>query len=123
MRNALVIAALVLAACASDGGLGLVAKGHVNGNGVVATDGTRTLIIVHGTGEAGIYQVDSDGQLRLTRPLVAATDAVRVIDRDADLDVTVGLGEPLPAWTEPAVRALLTSEEIAALGLTFAPQG
>lgn len=111
---------LVLCSCAQEG-LGLVAKGQVNGNGIVATDGKRTLIAAQGKAWAGIYQVSEDGELRLTRPLVEAFDAVRVIDRDLDLDVTVPIGQPLPAWTEPIVRSLLTSEQIIELGLTWEP--
>ncbi len=109
---------LALGGCAQEG-LGLVAKGHVTGEGIMATDGKRALIFAKGSASAGIYQVDEAGALRLTRPLGSAVDAVRVIDTDAGLDVTVGLGEPLPIWAEPIVRSLLTSEEVLALGLTF----
>jgi len=118
MNRLLPLLLLTLSSCAQEG-LGLVAKGHVKGDGVVATDGTRTLIFAKGTASAGIYQVDEQGELRLTRPLVAASDAVRVIDRDLGLDVTVELGEPLPTWAEPIVRSLLTATEIESLGLTF----
>lgn len=119
MNRLLPILLLVLCSCAQEG-LGLVAKGHVSGEGIVATDGKRTLIFAKGTASAGIYQVSEDGELRLTRPEIAAKDAVRVIDRNADLDVTVAVGEPLPAWCEPIVRSLLTSAQVTELGLTFA---
>lgn len=126
MKNALPLLVLLLAACASDG-LGIVAKGHVDGERVVATDGKRTLVFARGTADAGIYQVDDGGQLKLTRPLIAAHDAVRILDttqKDAagkDLDVTVKVGDLLPAWTLPVILMLLTTEEIAKLGLTWEP--
>jgi hypothetical protein len=121
MKNILIPCIALLAfACQSGGNLGLVAKGNVSGEGIVATDGKRALIFAKGTASAGIYQVDETGALRLTKPLGAAHDAVRVIDRDQGLDVTVKLNEPLPAWAEPIVRSLLTAEEIVAIGLTFA---
>lgn len=111
-------ALLILCSCAQEG-LGLVARAHVDGDGLVATDGNRTLILAAGRASAGIYQVSEDGELRLTRPLVESLDSVRVIDRDLGLDAETDLGKPLPAWTEAVIRTLLTGEEIGRLGLTW----
>ena len=116
MKHYLLLLALLCGCKSQD--LGVVVKGHVDGSGTVASDGKHTLIFAKGLAEAGIYQVESDGELRLVREGVAK-DGIRVIDREADLDVTVKLGEPLPAWCEPIVRRLITTEQIAELGITF----
>ena len=113
MKALIATALLALSACATD----IVAKGQMEGRGIFAANTDAQVLAVAGRGSMGLYQVNEQGQLRLTMPMLGSQNTV-VVRRDGEV-TTYPLSDPLPAELYDVFAALFTADELAGMGITF----